>query len=115
MRLLFDENLSHRLVAALSDSFPGSEHVRNVGLASADDIDVARYAVANDFVIVTKDSDFEEIGLAGSQSVRVIHLAIGNSTTVDIERVLRSVAADVEDALSVAPRVVVTPSASVDS
>lgn len=35
MRLLFDQNLSHRLVPALAREFPGSEHVRNVGLADA--------------------------------------------------------------------------------
>ena len=35
MRLLFDQNLSHRLVALLAAEFPGSEHVRNVGLAAA--------------------------------------------------------------------------------
>ena len=115
MRLLFDENLSHRLVETLSDVFPGSEHVRNVGLASADDIDVARYAAINDFVLVTKDSDFEEIGLVGSPPVRVIRLAIGNSTTGDIERVLRSVAADVEEAHEAARHVVVVPSASINS
>ena len=115
MRLLFDENLSHRLVETLSDVFPGSEHVRNVGLASADDIDIAAYAAANDLVIVTKDNDFEEIGLAGSQPVRVIRLNIGNSTTDDVERVLRSVAADVEDAISSAPRVIISQAPSSDA
>ena len=33
MKLLLDQNLSHRLVAALADVFPGSVHVRDVGLA----------------------------------------------------------------------------------
>jgi predicted nuclease of predicted toxin-antitoxin system len=35
MKLLFDENLSHRLVAQLGAEFPGSVHVRDVGLAPA--------------------------------------------------------------------------------
>lgn len=32
MKLLFDENLSHRLFEALSKEFPGSTHVPEVGL-----------------------------------------------------------------------------------
>jgi predicted nuclease of predicted toxin-antitoxin system len=58
MKLLFDQNLSHRLVAALADVFPGSVHVRDVGLARA--ADDALWAQARDagFTIASKDSDF---------------------------------------------------------
>lgn len=35
--LLFDENLSHKLPAKLGDVFPGSAHVRHVGLLGAAD------------------------------------------------------------------------------
>jgi hypothetical protein len=38
VRLLFEENLSPRLVDALSDEFPGSTHVREVGLEAAEDL-----------------------------------------------------------------------------
>lgn len=37
MKLLFDENLSFRLVAALADLYPGSAHLRDVGLVGAED------------------------------------------------------------------------------
>jgi len=37
MKLLFDENLSFRLVASLADIFPESRHVRDAGLLGADD------------------------------------------------------------------------------
>ena len=37
MKLLFDENLSHKLVRQLADLFPDSVHVRDVGLKAADD------------------------------------------------------------------------------
>ena len=36
MKLLFDPNLSHKLVGLLADLFPDSEHVRNVNLHEAD-------------------------------------------------------------------------------
>ena len=57
MKLLFDQNLSHRLVQALDDIFPGSLHVRLLGMAQADDLEVWEYAKALNLVIVTQDSD----------------------------------------------------------
>ena len=39
-KFLFDENLSPRLVGLLATTFPGSTHVRDVGLAQADDVTV---------------------------------------------------------------------------
>jgi hypothetical protein len=46
MKLLFDENLSFKLCARLSDLFPGSRQVQLVGLAEADDAAIWRYAGA---------------------------------------------------------------------
>jgi predicted nuclease of predicted toxin-antitoxin system len=58
VRLLFDENLSPVLPMALADFYPESRHVRDIGLRASPDIDVWEYAARNEFVIVTKDSDF---------------------------------------------------------
>ncbi|HEY7314960.1 MAG TPA: DUF5615 family PIN-like protein [Gemmataceae bacterium] len=44
MKLLFDQNLSHRLVGQLAAEFPGSAHVRDAGLASASDSVIWAYA-----------------------------------------------------------------------
>ena len=38
MKLLFDQNLSHRLVNALRHEYPDSHHVRDVGLSEAKDL-----------------------------------------------------------------------------
>jgi Domain of unknown function (DUF5615) len=57
VKLLFDENLSPRLVAALADVYAASAHVHECGLGSADDIAIWQYAKDNDFTIVSKDSD----------------------------------------------------------
>jgi predicted nuclease of predicted toxin-antitoxin system len=58
VRLLFDENLSSRLVRLLADLYPDSVHVRDIGLASADDIAVWEYAKQNALTVVSKDADF---------------------------------------------------------
>ena len=52
MKLLFDQNLSHRLVKSFATEFPGSAHVRHVGLEKAPDGPVWDYAKQNGFVIV---------------------------------------------------------------
>ena len=51
MKLLFDHNLSHKLVGRLADVFPGSVHVRDLGLHRADDAQVWEYPRINASVI----------------------------------------------------------------
>jgi predicted nuclease of predicted toxin-antitoxin system len=60
MKLLLDENLSHKLVWLLADLFPDSIHVRGVDLKAADDPVVWEYAKNNDLMIVSKDSDMHQ-------------------------------------------------------
>ena len=59
MKLLLDENLSRRLLAAIDDLFPGSLHVTQVGLSSGTpDRKIWEYAQQNGFAILTADTDF---------------------------------------------------------
>lgn len=58
MRLLFDENLSFRLVGALADIYPESAHVRHVGLLGAEDAAIWAYAAEHGFLLTSKDTDF---------------------------------------------------------
>ena len=89
MKLLFDQNLSHRLPHSLRDLFPDSLHVRNVGLKAADDPVVWDYAKQHGFVIVSKDSDFHQRSLVLGHPPKVIWVRLGNCSTADIERLLR--------------------------
>jgi predicted nuclease of predicted toxin-antitoxin system len=61
VKLLLDENLSRRIVPMLETGFPGSSHVVLLGLERAGDHDIWIYAQQNDFVIVTRDSDFSDM------------------------------------------------------
>jgi predicted nuclease of predicted toxin-antitoxin system len=54
LKLLFDENLSYHLVDRLSDAYPGSQHVRQLGMKSSPDRIVLGYAGLMDMVLVTK-------------------------------------------------------------
>ncbi len=66
MKLLFDQNVSPWLCRMLSDLFPNSVHVREVGLREADDTIVWDYAAQHGFAIVTKDADFRQRSFLGS-------------------------------------------------
>ena len=59
MRFLIDECLSVDLVAVARQAGHDAQHVAHVGKAGWKDWNVARYAAAGDFVLVTNNaSDF---------------------------------------------------------
>ena len=89
MKLLFDENLSHRLVALLADAYPGSVHVRDAGLSGAQDADVWRHAREQGLCIVSKDSDFHDRSIVLGPPPKVVWLQRGNCSTREIESILR--------------------------
>ena len=75
MKLLFDENLSWRLVEAIQQLFPGSAHVTQVGLASSTpDRQIWDYGGQNGFTIITADSDFLTLAETLGPPPRVILL-----------------------------------------
>jgi predicted nuclease of predicted toxin-antitoxin system len=90
MKLLFDQNLSPRLVNRLADLYPDSQHVSFIGLDQADDSAVWEYANQNDFTVVTRDSDFSELSVLRGSPPKVIWIRRGNCSTNQIEEILRS-------------------------
>lgn len=89
MKLLFDQNLSPALVRCVADIFPDSNHVFSLGLDRADDIEISEFAVAEDFVIVTKDADYSEMISLGGRLPKIIWIRKGNCSTDAIENLLR--------------------------
>lgn len=81
MRLLFDQNLSWRLSRVLAAQYPQSIHVRDVGLASADDAAVWEFARSNGLMIVTKDADFHQRSFVLGSPPRVVWIRRGNCST----------------------------------
>jgi|SRR5438445_8633429 len=88
MKLLLDENLSRRLVPFLQHDYPGSTQVALIGLESALDRIVWETAKADDFVIVTRDADFEELSLVWGQPPKVIWLKTRNQSRAATLKVL---------------------------
>lgn len=96
MKLLFDQNLSYRLVRTLADVYPGCQHVRNVGLRDASDTQVWNDARSNGYTILSKDSDFYQRSLAIGFPPKVIWVRLGNCTATAIEELLRKQTVTVE-------------------
>ena len=97
MKLLFDENLSFRLPRALTDLFPDSLHVEDVGLGRSDDEAIRRYAVEHGFAIVTKDADFAEHCLVKGAPPKVVWIRRGNCSTATVESLLRVHRAEIDE------------------
>ena len=89
MKLLFDQNLSPRLVDSLEKIFPGSFHVRAVALDRAPDNTVWRFALEHGFAIVTRDSGIQERSLVANSAPKVVWIQRGNCSTRVIEVLLR--------------------------
>ncbi len=89
MKLLFDQNLSPKLVALLADIFPGSIHVQSVGLDCASDDQIWEHARLQDYVVVTKDEEFDDLRVLRGSPPKVIWVQLGNCTTAQVEAVFR--------------------------
>ena len=96
MKLLFDQNLSPKLVNRLADLFPDSAHVQSAGLDCADDDQLWEYAKLNGFAIVSKDEDLNNLSVLRGSPPKVIWLQLGNCTTAQVEAVFRARFADIE-------------------
>ena len=89
LRLLLDENLSPALSAALGDLYPGSAHVRDLGLARASDERVWRAAIEGGYLLASKDSDFHQRSFLRGHPPKVVWIRLGNCTTAEIFDLLR--------------------------
>ena len=76
MKLLFDENLSSKLAQMLANEYPGSAHIREVGLRGAEDRQIWDYGRAQGFAIVSKDTDFRERSYVEGFPSKVIWLDV---------------------------------------
>lgn len=90
MKLLFDANLSPKLVGRLSQLFPESTHVFQVGLVQrTSDEAIWQYAKDRSYTIVTADSDFLVLAAAHGTPPYVVRLEDCDYPTAVAEDLLR--------------------------
>lgn len=90
MKLLFDQNLSHKLVARLADLFPGSLQIKSIKMQESPDHDIWSFARDRDYCIVSQDNDFQQLSRSRGAPPKVLWLRLGNSSVNHIELVLRT-------------------------
>jgi predicted nuclease of predicted toxin-antitoxin system len=106
VKLLFDENLSRRLIRRIADLFPDSAHLSTEGLIQAPDSEVWAYAKANDYSIVTADADFYELATTLGPPPKVIWLRGCDYPTAVAEDLIRGQAIRIVDFLGEPERAV---------
>jgi predicted nuclease of predicted toxin-antitoxin system len=100
LKLLFDQNLSRKLVTRLADICPTSSHVQFHNLEEKTDTEIWEFAKINDFCIVTQDADFAERSRLYGSPPKVIWLRCGNAPTKEVEDLLRSGIDAIQELLS---------------
>jgi predicted nuclease of predicted toxin-antitoxin system len=90
MKLLFDQNISFRVIKKLNKYFSDSKHVSECDLQDSDDIEIWEYAKSNSYTIVTFDADFYDISLINGHPPKIIWLITGNLSTTEITELLIS-------------------------
>ena len=88
MKFLIDQNISQRILIVLPDNYGGSSHVKNEGLINAPDRQIWEFAKKNNFIIVTQDSDFNELNSLYGFPPKIIWIRTGNLKTEAIINIL---------------------------
>lgn len=100
MNLLFDQNISFRILNRINDIFPGSISVQNLEYNNPHDLDIWKFAKLNNFAIVTFDADFIDISNLRGYPPKIIWLRIGNTSTKNIADRIREEKRIIEEFLS---------------
>ena len=88
MKLLFDQNISFRILKILDNHFSDSAQVRELRLEGKADIEIWRFAKLNGYTIVTFDADFYDFSNLYGHPPKIIWLRTGNTTTLYIANLL---------------------------
>ncbi len=88
MKLLFDQNISFRILNSLPNQFEGSSHIKKENLTNSKDFEIWEFAKKNDFIIVTQDSDFNDFNLLYGFPPKIIWIRTCNSKTLAIVTLL---------------------------
>ncbi|MDR2206451.1 MAG: DUF5615 family PIN-like protein [Flavobacteriaceae bacterium] len=84
MKLLFDQNISFRVLNLLPNDFADCCHTKSVGLNDCKDSEIWQYAKQNACTIVTFDADFFDMLVLKGFPPKIVWLRTGNLTTSEI-------------------------------
>lgn len=88
MKLLFDQNISFRILKKIEKYFPESRQVKELGLQNFSDRQIWTYAKENNFALVTHDSDFFDLANLFGHPPKIIWLRTGNRNTNELAELI---------------------------
>lgn len=101
MKLLFDQNISHRILPLIAHVYPQATHIKNHGLINASDHEIFVYARQQNFVaVVSRDDDFVKLVKQMSAPPKVIHLRTKNANTDILAQILNANKTAIEEFLT---------------
>lgn len=90
MKLLFDQNISFRILSKIKLNFPDAKQVRQVGIENYSDIEIWKFAKENQFTVVTFDAYFYDLTNFKGFPPKIIWLRFGNTKTDFIANIINS-------------------------
>jgi predicted nuclease of predicted toxin-antitoxin system len=78
VKFLIDNQLPTALAKYLCTKGHDAQHVLKIGLASANDSDICKYAAAHNLAIVSKDEDFARHAIQPGAAIQVVWVRLGN-------------------------------------
>lgn len=97
MKLLFDQNISHRILNILSEEFDGSTSVKKENLVDSPDKTIWEFAKKLNYIIVTQDSDFNDLNSLYGFPPKIIWIRTGNMRTEELADILKNHFSEIQD------------------
>jgi predicted nuclease of predicted toxin-antitoxin system len=97
VKLLFDQNISFRIISKIKLNFPDAKQVRQLGIENYSDVEIWKFAKENEFTIVTFDGDFYDLSNFKGFPPKIIWLRFGNTKTDFIANIINSRHSTIKD------------------
>lgn len=99
MRFLVDQNLPVLLAEWLEGAGHDADHIRLLGMAEADDAEIARLAVSAAAIVITRDGDFRRLAAPPPKGPQIVWVRFGNTTNPELLQMWSSLWPGIEAAL----------------
>ena len=106
MKFLVDNQLSRTLAEHLRARGLDCEHVLEVGLAEASDVQICNYAEEKKRIIISKDEDFLHLANRPDANIRVLWVRLGNCRTSALIEALEKFWPNVESCFNAGDRII---------
>jgi predicted nuclease of predicted toxin-antitoxin system len=90
VKLLFDQNISFRIISKIKLNFPEAKQVRELGIENYSDLEIWKFAKVKEYTIETFDGDFYDLSNFRGFPPKIIWLRFGNTKTDFIANIINS-------------------------